>query len=109
MSDATHRMVRSRSPTFPIFINDNCFTRVQTYMASVNYNGPVALGCDDTKLHPSLQIYWDNSISEHILIGTTLQRKIVVANPEELRALLTQYKDNVAKKVCETPACISSF
>ena len=92
-------MVQSRSPTFPTFINDDCFIRIQTYMDSIDYNGPVALGCDDTKLHPSLQVYWDNSISEHILIGTTLQRKIVAANPEELRDLLAKYKDSVATKV----------
>jgi len=72
-------------------------------MASIDYKGPVALGCDDSKLHPSLQVYWDDSISEHILIGTTVQMKIVVANPEELRAILTQYKDNVATKVCAMP------
>jgi hypothetical protein len=74
-------------------------------MTSIDYNGPVALGCDDTKLHPSLQVHWDDSISEHILIGTTLQTKIIVANPDILRTLLTQYKDSVAKKVRHTPVC----
>lgn len=108
MSDSIHRMVRSRTPTFPIFINDECFICVQTYMTSIKYKGPVALGCDDTKLHPSLQVYWDNSISEHILVGTTLQAKVVVANPEELWTLLTQYTNRVATKVGGTPACVSS-
>jgi hypothetical protein len=106
-SDTNYRMVRSRSPTFPMFINDDCFIRVQTYMASISYQGPVALGCDDSKLHPSLQVYWDDSISEHILIGTTVQEKIIVANPEELRAMLVQYKNNVATKVCTISLCIS--
>lgn len=68
-------------------------------MTSIGYKGPVALGCDDSKLHPSLQVYWDDSIAEHILIGTTLQRKIVIANAEELRTLLVQYNDSVATKV----------
>ena len=76
-------------------------------MTSVGYKGPVALGCDDSKLHPSLQVHWDNSISEHILIGTTVQEKLVVVNPEELRTMLAQYKDNVATKVCSMPQCIS--
>lgn len=78
-------------------------------MASLNYKGPVALGCDDSKLHPSLQVSWDDLISEHILIGTTLQKKIVVANPDELRTLLAQYKDSVATKVCDTSPCTSKF
>ena len=82
-----------------MFIDDDCFIRVQTYMDSINYKGPVALGCDDSKLHPSLQVHWDDSISKHILIGTTIQEKIVVENPEELRAMLTQYKNDVATKV----------
>lgn len=82
-----------------MFISNDCFIHVQTYMASISYRGPVALGCDDSKLHPSLQVYWDSSISEHILIGTTHQEKLVVANPEELRALLAQYKDDIATKV----------
>lgn len=86
-----------------MFINDDCFIRVQAYMTSINYKGPVALGCDDSKLHPSLQVYWDGSISEHILIGTTLQEKIVVANTEELQSLLTRHKDDVATKVCAIP------
>ena len=83
-----------------MFINDDCFIHVQTYMASINYKGPVALGCDDSKLHPSLQVYWDSSISEHILIGTACQDKLIMANPEELRTLLTEHKDNIATKVC---------
>ena len=104
--DTVHRMVRSRSPNFPTFIDDDCFIRVQTYMVSTDYNGPVALGCDDTKLHPSLQVYWDDSISQHILIGTTFQRKIVAENPEELRELLAKYKDSVATKVRGIPTHI---
>ena len=76
------------------------------YMASINYKGPVALGCDDSKLYPSLQVYWDDSISDHILIGTTVQKKIVMANPEELWATLVQYKDDVATKVCAMFPCI---
>ena len=89
-----------------MFIDDTCFIRVQTYMASINYEGPVALGCDDSKLHPSLQVYWDDSVSNHILIGTTVQKKIVVANPEELQAMLVQYKDDVATKVRAVFPCI---
>ena len=90
-----------------MFIDDDCFIRVQTYMDSINYKGPVALGCDDSKLHPSLQVHWDDFISEHILIGTTIQEKIVVANPEELQAMLVQYKDNIATKVCTISLHIS--
>ena len=36
----------------------------------------------------------------------TLQNTIVVANPEELRVLLTEYKDRVATKVRGQPTCL---
>lgn len=61
--------------------------------------GPVALGCDDTKLHPSLQVYWDPALETHVLVGTTNTEVIVVGNPEELERLLVEYKDKVATKV----------
>jgi hypothetical protein len=72
-------------------------------MASVNYSGPIALACDDSKLHPSLQVVWDNSLNSNILIGTTLNEPVLVANPEELQKLLVELGDKLATKVCIAP------
>ena len=72
-------------------------------MASVDYSGPVALACDDSKLHPSLQVVWDNTLNSNILIGTTLNEPVLVPNPEELQKLLEELEDEVATKVCVTP------
>jgi hypothetical protein len=69
-------------------------------MVSIDYSGPTALACDDTKLHPSLQVVWDNSANSNILVGSTLSRTVLVANPEELQALLVQLDDKIATKVC---------
>jgi hypothetical protein len=69
-------------------------------MLSINYSGPIALACDDTKLHPSLQVVWDNSEGSNILVGSTLNRAVLVANPEELEKLLVELEDSVATKVC---------
>jgi hypothetical protein len=71
----------------------------RVYIDSVEYTGPVALGCDDTKLHPSLQVYWDTVLETHVLVGTISTEAIVVRNPEELEQLLLEYKDKVATKV----------
>ena len=71
-------------------------------MKSVDYYGPIALACDDIKLHPSLQVVWDNSLNSNILIGTTLNESVLVANPEELQKLLVELEDKVAMKVCTT-------
>jgi hypothetical protein len=68
-------------------------------MDSVNYSGPVALGCDDTKLHPSLQVVWDNTENSNVLVGSTLGKAVLVANPDQLQDLLAELGDQVATKV----------
>jgi len=93
-------MVRSREPNFPVFISERCFVNAQSYVTSLRYTGPVVLACDDTKLHPSLQVYWDASISSHILVGTTVHEVIVVADPKALGELLEKHKNDMATKVC---------
>lgn len=72
-------------------------------MQSVDYSGPVALACDDSKLHPSLQVVWDNSLNSNILIGTTLNEPVLVADPEELQKLLVELEDKLATKVWVVP------
>jgi len=68
-------------------------------MVSLDYSGPTALACDDTKLHPSLQVVWDTVADSNILVGSTINRAVLVANPEELQTLLEELKDKVATKV----------
>jgi len=77
--------------------------RARDYVDSVEYTGPVSLAYDDTKLHPSLQVYWDTVLETHVLVGTTVAEVIVVSNPEELQQLLVKYKDKVATKVRTVP------
>ena len=72
-------------------------------MQSVDYSGPVALACDDSKFHPSLQVVWDNSLNSNILIGTTLNEPVLVADPEELQKLLVELEDKLATKVWVVP------
>jgi len=102
-TNVTRRMVRSREPSFPVCISERCFINAQTYVTSLCYTGPVVLACDDTKLHPSLQVYWDASISSHILVGTTVHEEIIVANPKALEELLEKHKSDMATKVRVVP------
>jgi len=97
------RTLRSGSQKFPRTICNECFIHTRDYVESVEYTGPVALGCDDTKLHPSLQVYWDTVLETHVLVGTTITEVIVVSNPEELEGLLLEHKDKVATKVQTAP------
>ena len=96
-------MVQSQLPLFPRFICNNCFLLAQGYMLSIDYSGPIALAYDDTKLHPSPQVVWDNSLNSNVLIGTTLNKPVLVANPEELQKLLEELDNDVATKVCILP------
>ena len=93
-------MVRSRLPLFPRIICNDSFLLAQRYINSLNYSGPIALACDDTKLHPSLQVVWDDSENSNILIGSTLNEPVPVASPEALQDLLVGLEDSVATKVC---------
>ena len=72
-------------------------------MLSIDYSGPIALACDDTKLHLSLQVVWDDSLNSNVLIGTTLNTPVLVVNPEELQKLLEELDNNVATKVRVLP------
>ena len=72
-------------------------------MLSIDYSGPIVLACDDTKLHPSLQVVWDDSLISNVLIGTTLNTLVLVVNPEELQKLLEELDNNVATKVRVLP------
>ena len=92
-------MVHSQLPPFPRFICDDCFALAQGYITSLDYSGPVVLACDDTKLHPSLQVVWEDSLESNILIGSTINEPIRVANPEELQKLLAEFQDKLAMKV----------
>lgn len=93
------RILRSQSRKLPRNICSECFVHARDYIDSVEYTGPVALACDDTKLHPSLQVYWDTALETHVLVGSTSTEAIAVASPEELEHLLVEYKDKVATKV----------
>jgi hypothetical protein len=98
-SNIKNRSLRSKFPMFPRFICDDCFLLAQHYMRCVDYSGPIALACDDSKLHPSLQVAWDGSSNSNILVGSTVNEAILVSNPEELQKLLVDFDSKVATKV----------
>ena len=93
-------MIQSQLPLFPRFICNDCFLLAQGYLVSVDYSRLVALACDDTKLHPLLQVIWNNSLNSNIMIDTMLNKPVLIANPEELQKLLAELGDEVATKVC---------
>jgi hypothetical protein len=79
-------------PRFPTTLNERTFKIAKDYLMARNYCGPVALACDDTKLHPALRTYWDPVAKSDYVVGHTGD-PIPVANAEELRQVLDELRE----------------
>jgi hypothetical protein len=67
---------------------------------AVDYDGPLALSCDDTKLHAAWRTIWDAEKQVYLLYGGIGEPR-VIASPNELRATLSKLSDkDKAVKVC---------
>ena len=91
---ATETLRSSRTqnavPQFPLSVCEETFLTVARYLQSVKYSGPVALSCNDTKLHAAFRTYWDASKQVHMLVGSTGEPK-AVANPEALQHMWSPF------------------
>ncbi|TFK81466.1 hypothetical protein K466DRAFT_656140 [Polyporus arcularius HHB13444] len=81
------RQKQNAVPPFPLTIGPQNFETVKGYLTRIGYNGPVALSCDDTKLHAAFRTYWDKEKQVHMLVGGTGE-PMAVADPEELQRVL---------------------
>jgi hypothetical protein len=85
-------------PRFPISTCDRTFELASEYVTSLQYKGPLALSCDDTKLHPGLRTYWDSTKMCHFLVGTT-GKPIAITDEGMIRDLVEKHKKDAATKV----------
>ncbi|KAI0329285.1 hypothetical protein GY45DRAFT_1253214 [Cubamyces sp. BRFM 1775] len=92
------RRTQNSIPRFPLSVCEETFLAVSRYLSSVRYSGPVALSCDDTKLHAAFRTYWDAAKQVHILVGGTDEPR-AVANPKELQNLLEDSESEKSTKV----------
>ncbi|KAH7906400.1 hypothetical protein BJ138DRAFT_1016289 [Hygrophoropsis aurantiaca] len=92
------QLKRSRTPRFPIGICERTFELAEEYTKKLHYNGPLGLSCDDTKLHPAFRTYWDPIKKCHLLVGG-VDEPMVVADPDELQAILRAARDKKATKI----------
>jgi len=72
-------------------ICDRTFDLVVNHLRAVNYEGPVALSCNDSKLFASLWLYWDGEEEKHYL-GGAVGGPILVPNPDDIKALMSDPK-----------------
>ncbi|KAF9459537.1 hypothetical protein BDZ94DRAFT_1381618 [Collybia nuda] len=72
----------SRLPAFPRGIQDRTFQLVKDHLKMLEYTGPVALSCDDTKLLASFRPYYDKELEGYYIIGH-IGEPYQLANAEE--------------------------
>src|SRR5258708_15202385 len=74
-------------PHFPVAITSHVFSNAKGYLSKIDYKGFCALACDDTKLLPSLQPYYDPEQKLWMIVGNG-GHPIVVANEDKLMQVL---------------------
>ena len=52
-----------------MMICDHTFELAKTHLIELDYHGPVALACDDTKLFAALRLFWDKKEECYFLVG----------------------------------------
>ncbi|KAI0825548.1 hypothetical protein BC629DRAFT_1586451 [Irpex lacteus] len=92
------KRVQSSVPRFPIGLVERVFVRAGQYLQELRYKGPLALSCDDTKLHAALRTCWDSETKKHVLLGGVGEPRIV-ASPEELEQALQDLDGQKASKL----------
>ena len=75
------------------------FDLVRDHLLKLSYHGPVGLSCDDTKLSPALQPYWDRNAGSYFILGGTGD-PIKVPDVESFRKLIEEAGVIKATKVC---------
>ena len=92
-SAAVRSRHRAKMPRFPIEIGERSFVLAREYIDKLGYGtGPVALSCDDTKLHAAWRTYFDSEADLHFLVGGT-GPPLAIANIDELNDILSRRTD----------------
>ncbi|KAJ7034214.1 hypothetical protein C8F04DRAFT_1350091 [Mycena alexandri] len=97
-SERSFRQQEAREPRFPMDISDRNFKLAAEHLAALNYDGPVNLSCDDSKLFPSFRLYWDKEKKSHFLVGGT-DGPLRVADPDEVKAVIAEAHATKATKL----------
>jgi hypothetical protein len=75
------------------------FELAKAHLVSLDYHGPVALACDDTKLFVALHLYWDKKEECYFPVGAC-GGPIRVPDVDAAQDVLADPKVKKATKVC---------
>jgi len=78
-------------------ICDRTFDLVSEHLSTLDYDGPVGLSCDDTKLFATYRLYWDSEKKAYFLVGG-VDGPIRVANPDNIKQAIQDAKAQKATK-----------
>ncbi|KAF9784786.1 hypothetical protein BJ322DRAFT_1196341 [Thelephora terrestris] len=92
------RHKEAREPRFPMDICDRTFELAKAHLAVLDYHGPVALACDDTKLFAALRLYWDKEKKCYFLVGAC-SGPICVPDVDAAQEVLRDDKTKKATKI----------
>ncbi|KAF4607769.1 hypothetical protein EYR40_000104 [Pleurotus pulmonarius] len=98
-SERSMRQIRASKPKMTVGISEATLDRVVKYLNDYNYpsTAPLACAVDDTKLHPLLRPYYDQSKNTWFLLGSTGD-PLIVADPDQLGELIEQATGCLATK-----------
>ncbi|KAJ7506346.1 hypothetical protein B0H11DRAFT_1707260 [Mycena galericulata] len=97
-TERNFRSKQAREPRFPVEIGERCFELAEQYLNTIDYQGPVGLSCDDTKLSPALRLYHNAQEEADYLVGS-VDGPICVADPEAMKKVLEDANVMKATKV----------
>ena len=92
------RLHRSKQPHFPIGIQDRTYIAVIEKLNQLEYDGPVALSCDDTKLLASLWPYYDHDHAGYYLMEH-IGEPFHLPDPDSFREVVDGHEMQKATKV----------
>ncbi|KAF9487860.1 hypothetical protein BDN71DRAFT_1436548 [Pleurotus eryngii] len=80
-------------------ICNESFQHLTNQLSALGYARPVGLSCNDTKLLPSLQLYWDKDKNSYFLV-VSVDGPIRVVNADEIKQALQDTSVVKAEKLC---------
>jgi hypothetical protein len=79
-------------------ISPRTFELVVEHLNALDYDGPLGLSCDDTKLFATFCLYWDSKAKSYFLVGG-VDGPLRVADAENVKQAIKDAKADKATKV----------
>ncbi|KAF8809165.1 hypothetical protein BYT27DRAFT_7210458 [Phlegmacium glaucopus] len=97
-NERTIRKKEARQPCFPMDIGPQTFELVDEHLKALDYDGPLRLSCNDTKLFATFHLYWDSKEKSYFLVGG-VDGLLRVMDAENVKQAIQDAKADKATKV----------